>query len=181
MAKVNRRRGRRRFVRFAGAGLLGVLAGEYAIVRAAALASSPNPFRSIESAVGGRVGVMALDTGSGKSLQSRPDDRFPLCSTFKWPLAAAILSRAEAGALSLDERMSLEGVEFNSPVKFRLQDLMIEAMGLETGKVGNALNQCRNRDDLARWVDYAYGHIEATAGKPKAKTFYKSERKLVSG
>ena len=74
-----------------------------------------------------------------------------------------------------------EAVEFNSPVKFRLQDLLVEAMGMETGKVGVALGNCRNRDDLARWVDYAYGHIETAAGKPKAKAFYKSARKLVGG
>jgi hypothetical protein len=72
-----------------------------------------------------------------------------------------------------------EAVEFNSPLKFRLQDLMIEAMGMETGKVGVMLSQCRSREDLTRWVDYAYGHIEKAAGKPKAKTFYKNARKLV--
>jgi hypothetical protein len=74
-----------------------------------------------------------------------------------------------------------EAVEFNSPVKFRLQDLLVEAMGTETGKVGAALADCRDRDDLARWVDYAYGHIETAAGKEKAKAFYKSARKLVGG
>jgi beta-lactamase class A len=106
-----RRRGRRRFVRYAGASLLGVLAGEFAIVRGASLTISPNPFRSIEKAVGGRVGVMALDTGSGKALQSRPDERFPLCSTFKWLLAAAVLARADAGTLPLDKSASIEGLK----------------------------------------------------------------------
>jgi beta-lactamase class A len=110
MAIDNRRRSRRRFMRYAGAGLLGVLAGEFAIVRATALASSPNPFRPIEKSVGGRIGVMALDSGSGKSLQSRPDERFPMCSTFKWLLAAAVLSKADAGTLSLDKSVSIEGV-----------------------------------------------------------------------
>jgi beta-lactamase class A len=108
----NRSRDRRRLIRYAGAGLLGLLAGEFAIVRGAGVPSPPDPFRSIEKAVGGRVGVMALDTGSGKSLQSRPDERFPMCSTFKWLLAAAVLSRAELGTLSLDRRVSLEGVNF---------------------------------------------------------------------
>jgi beta-lactamase class A len=110
MAIDNRRRRRRRFIRYAGAGLLGILAGEFAIVRATALASSPNPFRPIEKSVGGRIGVMALDTGTGKSLASRPDERFPMCSTFKWLLAAAVLSKADAGTLSLDKRVSIEGV-----------------------------------------------------------------------
>jgi beta-lactamase class A len=111
LRRAIRRRGRRRFIRYAGAGLLGILAGEFAIVRGAGLATSPNPFRSIEKAVGGRVGVMALDTGSGKTLLSRPDERFPMCSTFKWLLAAAVLSRADAGTLALDQRASVEGVK----------------------------------------------------------------------
>src|SRR5580700_313948 len=43
----------------------------------------------IEAAVGGRVGVLALDTASGRTLAHRADERFAMCSTFKWTLAAA--------------------------------------------------------------------------------------------
>lgn len=149
MAAANPRRSRRRFIRYAGAGLLGVLAGEFVIVRGTALASSPNPFRSIEKATGGRVGVMALDTGSGKSLQSRPDERFPMCSTFKWLLVAAILSRAEAGTLSLDRSVSLAGVDFvgYSPVtrergpagKISIEELCVAAVEDSDNTAANLL------------------------------------------
>lgn len=72
-------------------------------------------------------------------------------------------------------------VEFDSPVKFRLQDLLVEAMGLETGSAGAQLSRCRNREDLARWVELAVVPIEQAAGKPKAKAFYKQAKKLVGG
>ena len=37
---------------------------------------------AIERDVGGRVGVFALDTGSGRTLAHRADERFAMCSTF---------------------------------------------------------------------------------------------------
>src|ERR1700679_1996621 len=59
----------------------------------------------IESSVGGRVGVFALDTGSGKVVAHREDERFAMCSTFKWVLVATALARVDRGELSLDERV----------------------------------------------------------------------------
>jgi beta-lactamase class A len=59
----------------------------------------------IEARVGGRVGVFALDTATGRNLAHRPDERFVMCSTFKWVLAAAILARLDRAELSLDERI----------------------------------------------------------------------------
>ncbi len=52
---------------------------------------------AIENRHGGRLGVFVLDTGSGRSLGHRADERFRMCSTFKGPLAAAILARVDAG------------------------------------------------------------------------------------
>src|SRR5689334_10655525 len=57
----------------------------------------------IERRVGGRVGVFALDVGSGKQLEHRADERFAMCSTFKWVLAAAVLERVDRGQLALEE------------------------------------------------------------------------------
>ena len=60
----------------------------------------------IEREAGGRVGVYAHDTGSGEALFShRADERFAMCSTFKAPLAAAILAKVDAGGLQLDQRV----------------------------------------------------------------------------
>lgn len=51
---------------------------------------------------GGRLGVFALDTGTGRHIGIDADSRYALCSTFKAALAAAVLSAVEAGKLSLD-------------------------------------------------------------------------------
>lgn len=59
----------------------------------------------IERELGGRVGVFALLPKSGWTLSHRADERFALCSTFKWVLAAAILKRVEAGQLSLEQSL----------------------------------------------------------------------------
>jgi beta-lactamase class A len=61
---------------------------------------------TIESGVGGRVGVFALDTGNGRQLACRPDERFAMCSTFKWVLAAAVLVAAERAQLALDDQLA---------------------------------------------------------------------------
>lgn len=60
----------------------------------------------LEARVGGRVGVFAVDTRTGKSLGFRPDERFAMCSTFKWVLAATVLAQVDAGRLALGERIS---------------------------------------------------------------------------
>lgn len=54
-------------------------------------ASAEERFASIERSVGGRVGVAALNTGTGAWLMHRADERFAMCSTFKWLLAAQML------------------------------------------------------------------------------------------
>jgi beta-lactamase class A len=59
----------------------------------------------IEASVGGRVGVFALDTASGRTLAHRADERFAMCSTFKWTLAAAVFARIDRGEGRLDERI----------------------------------------------------------------------------
>jgi beta-lactamase class A len=60
----------------------------------------------IETSVGGRVGVFAVDTGTGRQLTHRADELFAMCSTFKWVLAAAILMGVDRAQHSLDERVS---------------------------------------------------------------------------
>lgn len=59
--------------------------------------------QALERSHGGRLGVFALDTGSGRSLGWRADERFGMCSTFKLPLAAAVLREIEAGRLNAAE------------------------------------------------------------------------------
>ena len=56
----------------------------------------------IEAILGGRIGIAALDTSSGKRLDYRANDRFPMCSTFKFLAAAAVLKRVDQGKEKLE-------------------------------------------------------------------------------
>lgn len=64
-----------------------------------------NQLAKLETGVGGRLGVFALDTGSGMVVGHRANERFPLCSTFKIMLAAAILARSANDDLLLQRRI----------------------------------------------------------------------------
>ncbi len=57
---------------------------------------------TLERKSGGRLGVCVLDTGTGRTLGHRMDERFAMCSTFKMALAAAILQQVDQGKLALD-------------------------------------------------------------------------------
>jgi beta-lactamase class A len=89
-----------------------MLAGGAALMVAAAppgqsaRASADESLRQLEMQLGGRVGLAALDTGTGARLSHRAAERFALCSTFKWLLAAAVLAKAEHGGDLLDRRLS---------------------------------------------------------------------------
>lgn len=90
----------RRSFLWTGAGALTVV-GMTAGPLAAGPPAFPNEARlrdaiaAAERSSGGRLGVAVLDTGSGASFAYRGDERFPMCSTFKLVLVAAILSRID--------------------------------------------------------------------------------------
>jgi beta-lactamase class A len=87
---------RRTFLLNSGAALIAVTASRVK-------ADSPDPsLIAIETELGGRIGVAALDTGSGAWLRHRADERFAMCSTFKWMLAAAVLDKTRPDEAALD-------------------------------------------------------------------------------
>ena len=57
---------------------------------------------AIEAKTGSRIGIAALDTGSGKRLDHRSEERFPMCSTFKFLAVAAVLKRVDQGKENLE-------------------------------------------------------------------------------
>ncbi len=82
-----------------------------AIVLAGAVASGSNPrsaeeqLNAIEKRAGGRLGVTAIDTGSGKRIEHRANERFAMCSTFKFLAAAAVLHRVDQKEETLEHRI----------------------------------------------------------------------------
>jgi len=75
---------------------------------AGARSDAANQIAAIEARVGGRIGVAALDTGSGRRLDYRADERFPMCSTFKFLAAAAVLKRVDEKQEQLDRFISYD-------------------------------------------------------------------------
>ncbi|HVI98549.1 MAG TPA: class A beta-lactamase [Sphingomonas sp.] len=69
------------------------------------IAPSPD-LAAVAAHTGGRLGVAALDTATGRAIGHDAGSRYALCSTFKAPLAAAILARVDAGAMTLDDQLS---------------------------------------------------------------------------
>jgi len=61
---------------------------------------------ALEARSGGRLGVSALDTGSGKRLEWRAQERFPFCSTFKLIAVSALLHRAAGQPGLLDRQIA---------------------------------------------------------------------------
>lgn len=62
---------------------------------------------AIHTRLGGRLGFYMLDTESQLELSFNAQERFAMCSTFKMLLAAAVLNRVDAGALTLDHRQAV--------------------------------------------------------------------------
>jgi beta-lactamase class A len=80
--------------------------------------SPPGSLDEIESSVGGRVGVFAIDTGTGRTLAHRENERFAMASTFKWALAAAVLGMVDRSEATLGERVPYGKADLleNAPV-----------------------------------------------------------------
>ena len=64
-------------------------------------------------AAGGTVGVAALHFESGRRAALRPDERFPMASTYKVPLAVQLLWRVDRGEVGLEDRLELEPADLH--------------------------------------------------------------------
>ena len=64
-----------------------------------------DPWGPLEALSGGRLGVAVLQA-DGRIEGHRLDERFPMCSTFKWLAAAHVLHRVDAGLERLDRRIA---------------------------------------------------------------------------
>jgi beta-lactamase class A len=60
----------------------------------------------LEDRSGGRLGVAALDLESGQRIVYRGDERFAMCSTFKFLAVAFVLERVDRGEERLDRRIT---------------------------------------------------------------------------
>lgn len=78
----------------------------------------PDTFARLEKSNGGRLGVAVLDTATGVRSGYREDERFPMCSTFKVLLCAAVLQRVDRHEETLADLLHVppKPLLFNSPL-----------------------------------------------------------------
>ena len=80
---------------------------------------------AVERRTDARIGVAALDSGSGKRLDYRSEERFPMCSTFKFLAAAAVLKRVDEKQNQLDQFIRYDAkdiLEYAPVTKAHLKD-----------------------------------------------------------
>ncbi|MGH6881520.1 MAG: serine hydrolase, partial [Hypericibacter sp.] len=80
--------------------------GAVALASRRALAAEPD-FKAIRARIGGSLGVHALDTQSGRRIGFDDSSLFAMASTFKLPLAAAVLVQVDRGQLELDQKVPI--------------------------------------------------------------------------
>ena len=164
---------------------------------APALAKAPRPLdlsaavAAAEAATGGRVGLAVHDTATGRRFSHRGGERFPMASTFKMLLAAAILERVDRGADRLDRAIAIARTDIvsNSPVSEKhvggsasvgelseatviysdntAANLLLPAVG---GPAGFTAFMRRIGDSTTRLDRYEIMMSEATPGDPRDTT-----------
>ncbi|MEN3113376.1 class A beta-lactamase [Uliginosibacterium paludis] len=111
---------RRSFLALSG---IGLLPSSFAAL--AASSGRPSGFetrcRELETESGGQLGVYLFDARTDSEFLYRAETRFPMCSTFKWLAAAAVLGQVDAGREGLDRlvRIDPKAVLDYSPVTAR--------------------------------------------------------------
>jgi beta-lactamase class A len=102
---------------------------------------------AIEQRTGAQIGIAAVDTGSGKRLDYRSEERFPMCSTFKFLAAAAVLKRMDEGKEKLDRFVSYgekDILEYAPVTKAHLKDGGMTLGGLCAAAIEQSDNTAGN-------------------------------------
>ncbi|MFC0006752.1 class A beta-lactamase [Micromonospora siamensis] len=89
---------------------------------APAAADREHEFRQLEERFDARLGVYAIDTGTGRTVQYRADDRFAYASTFKALAAAEVLDETTDAELDRVVRYSADDLVTYSPITGRHVD-----------------------------------------------------------
>ena len=107
-----------------------------------------NSLKAIEARSGGRLGVAIMDMATGREYGHRADERFPLCSTFKFLAAACVLARVDEGKERLDRRIPINKTDLvdyspatgpNAGRDMSLAELCEAALTLSDNTAGNLL------------------------------------------
>ena len=100
---INTTLSRRRALQIASTGLLVATTALQAAQPRPSFTTTTKALAELERSTGGRLGVGLLDTASGQTTGHRVGERFAMCSTFKLPLAGAVLREIDQGRLQRDQ------------------------------------------------------------------------------
>lgn len=113
---------------------------------APAHAGTRHTFRGLESTYDARLGVYAVDTGTGRTVAYRPDERFAFASTYKALAAAALLDRTTPAELDRVVHYTAADLVSYSPVTEKhvdtgmtLRELADAAVRVSDNTAGNLL------------------------------------------
>ena len=76
-------------------------------------------FAAIEREARGEMGVTAVIVESGRTVSYRDGEAFPMASTYKLPIALAVLAKVDSGRIALDDSVPLAPADYRlgpSPV-----------------------------------------------------------------
>ena len=94
-----------------------------------------------------RLGAAGLDTATGRTVLIDGDARYAMCSTFKVPLAAAILSAVDRGELDLEEKVRFgepDVLDYAPVIKEHLETGMLSVRALCAAAVELSDNSAAN-------------------------------------
>lgn len=99
-------------------GLMQCMFGGVALMGCASRALVEDVFGALERSTGAEIGLAAIDTRSGRTISHRGDQRFAMCSTFKWLLGGILLQRADRGLEDMARRLTFNQSDlvYHSPV-----------------------------------------------------------------
>lgn len=75
-------------------------------------------FAALEQQYGALIGVLAMDLDTRRTVATRADDPFAMCSTFKTYATAAVLRKAQLGEIHLTDAVAIDAADVvaNSPI-----------------------------------------------------------------
>lgn len=132
--------------------------------------NSQNEFNSVqqqlsqlEKSSGGRLGIAAINTGNNQWIEYRGEERFPMCSTSKFMVAAAILNKS-----TTDPKLLETNLRYTSQNLDASGYAPIAAKHLSTGMTVSAMCQAAlNYSD-----NLAMNMLLQKLGGPKSVTAY---------
>lgn len=99
---------------------------------ATALAQKKSALDRIREETGGRLGLAVYDSGTGRRYFDGAEARFAMCSTFKVPLAAAVLARADRGEIDLKREIRFSEADLLNHAPVVKANLAKGALPIET-------------------------------------------------